>query len=82
MKLFYVSYDLRVPGQDYPKLIERLTSLGARRVLLSMWALRGNYTTAGLRDTLKAYLDSNDRLVVVESADWSSWNAMVDVNTI
>lgn len=82
MKLFFISYDLRIPGQDYPKLIEKLTGMGARRVLLSMWALRGNYTAVGLRDGLKEYLDRNDRLVVVESATWASWDAMVDINTV
>lgn len=82
MKLFFISYDLRIPGQDYPKLIDKLTTMGAKRVLLSMWALRGNYTAGGLRDMLKDYLDSNDRLFVVESADWAGWRAMVDVNTV
>jgi hypothetical protein len=82
MKLFFISYDLRIPGQDYPKLIDKLTSMGAERVLLSMWALRGNYTASGLRDTLKDYLDSNDRLLVVENANWASWRAMIDINSV
>ena len=82
MNLFFISYDLDSPGQDYAKIIDKLKSMGAKRVLYSMWAIKGNYTAIGLRDTLKEYLDKNDRLVVDQSATWAAWNAMVDINTL
>ena len=79
MKLFFVTYDLLKPGKNYDQLYAALERLGAKRVLLSVWALRGNYTAAGLRDSLKQHMDSNDRLLVIESADWAAWNAMIKI---
>lgn len=82
MNLFIVTYDLIKPGKDYQKLIDKLTAMNAKRVLLSVWALKSASTAGALRDTLKDYIDSNDRLLVVQSADWASWRAMVDINTV
>lgn len=79
MKLFFVTYDLLKPGKNYDQLYAALERLGAKRVLLSVWALRGNYTAAALRDSLKQHMDSNDRLLVIESADWAAWNAMIKI---
>lgn len=79
MKLFFVTYDLLKPGKNYDQLYAALERLGAKRVLLSVWALRGNHTAAGLRDSLKQHMDSNDRLLVIESADWAAWNAMIKI---
>jgi hypothetical protein len=80
--LFFISYDLMTPGKDYQRLYDKLAALGAQRVLLSLWALRGNYSATGLRDALKAFIDSNDRLLVDESNTWASYGALVDVNKI
>jgi hypothetical protein len=82
MALFFISYDLMTPGKDYQKLFAKLEALGGQRVLLSMWALRGNYTATDLRDTLKSFVDSNDRLLVDESNTWASFRALVDINKI
>jgi hypothetical protein len=82
MKLFFIAYDLLTPGKDYKRLFDKLESIGARRVLLSTWALKGNYTAVQLRDTLKEYIDANDRLLVVQSADWASRGSMTDINKV
>jgi len=66
MNVHTVSYDLDAPGQLYPAIIGRLTALGAKRIQFSHWMLRSNMTAAELRDDLLRYIDSNDRLLVVD----------------
>ena len=79
MGTFWVSYDL-VKEKDYERLFARLRQLGAKKVLLSMWALKGDYTCTNLRDDLRQYIDSDDRLVVIESKDWATRNALTKVS--
>jgi hypothetical protein len=76
MKAYLVSYDLDKPGQDYTKLIDRIKQYGAVRVLKSQWALGTTLTAVQLRDDLKDYIDSNDRMLVTAIGDWASWNIM------
>ncbi len=71
MKPFLISYDLDKPGQKYEGLIARLKEHGAVRVLLSQWALKTSWTAVQLRDDFKRYIDSNDRLLVTQVADWA-----------
>ena len=66
MNTHLVNYDLLKPGQSYTTLITRLTQLGAKRILLSTWMVKGEYTCEALRDDLKAYMDANDRLFVAD----------------
>ncbi len=81
---YLISYDLDKPGQNYPKIITELESMGAQRVLYSQWvANRTGTTSEGLRNYLKQFIDTNDRLLVVAlSDDWASYRAMVDINTV
>ena len=82
---YIVSYDLLAPGRDYTTLTNELTKLGAQRVLLSQWIVRRNNTNAeAIRDYLRRFIDSNDRILVtcLDSADWAGWNLMVDPNTV
>ena len=76
MKPYVISYDLDKPGQNYVGLTARLTQLGAFRVQFSQWALASTWTAVQLRDDLKTYLDTNDRLLVVEVTNWASVNLM------
>lgn len=73
MAAFLISYDLDKPGQDYPRLIERLEQLGAVRVLLSEWIVNGSHTSASLRDDLMRYVDANDKLLVVRLNGEAAW---------
>jgi hypothetical protein len=75
-KPFLISYDLDKPGQNYDKLINRLKEHGAVRVLYSQWALKSTWTPVHLRDDLKLFMDSNDRLLVTEIVDWASFRLM------
>jgi hypothetical protein len=80
-----VSYDLNSPGKNYQALWDALGGIGATRVLLSQWITRRSGTTAvGIRDYLRPFIDSNDRIMVncLDSSDWAGWNLMVDPNGI
>jgi CRISPR-associated endonuclease Cas2 len=77
---FLVTYDLKRPGQNYQPLWDALVKLGAKRVLESVWYLRGNsYTAAQLREYLWTFMDQNDRLLVVRFDDWAGYNVMNDI---
>lgn len=80
MKTFLVSYDLDKPGQDYPRIIERLKELGAVKILYSEWVLRGNFSAADLRDDLKQYVDANDMLLVVVLTGEAAWTRLMISN--
>lgn len=82
-QLFIISYDLKPPGQEYRTLISALKQMGAKRVLKSQWAFMGARGRAEeLRDTLMAFIDDNDRLLVTEVRDWASYNLMSDPNNL
>ncbi len=76
MKPFLISYDLDKPGQNYTGLIARLKEIGAVRVLMSQWVVEQDCTCADLRDDLKAYMDSNDRILVTRITGWASSKIM------
>jgi hypothetical protein len=82
MALFYVSYDLDKPGQNYPNLWKELGSLGARRVQDSLWALKSERTASDLAKIIRQHMDSNDRLVVIKSEDSSWFNLMFNPNDL
>jgi hypothetical protein len=82
MKRFIVSYDLFRPGQNYQQLFNALEALGAKRALLSLWVLRGDYKAAAIRDHLMRYIDQNDRIIVAEMGEWATYGTMIDINTV
>jgi len=84
MAKYLISYDLMAPGKDYQPLIAALEKMGAKKVLLSEWAISINQTAEQLRDTIRAYMDANDRIVVDELSptNWATWNALIDLNKI
>lgn len=83
---YLISYDLNTPGKNYQPLWDALTSISAKRTLLSEWCTtrRSNTSAAKLRDWLGTFMDANDRLMVVclDSNDWAGVNLMTDPNTI
>jgi hypothetical protein len=84
MRTFWVSYDL-LKQKDYQRLFNRLESLGAKRALLSLWVLKGNFTFSAkdLVDDLRQHgVDPDDRLVVIESRDWASIRALTTPNQL
>lgn len=80
--LYYLSYDL-VKEKDYEKLYEELELIGAKRVLESVWCFRyAKGKSSDLIDRFKKFIDSDDRLLIVESAG-SAWiNLLSDPNKV
>lgn len=81
MALYWISYDLDKPGQDYSDLINRLKELKASRILLSDWLLSHSGTTPeAIRNDLGRYLDNNDRIMVAELRNNAAWNRVLVPN--
>jgi hypothetical protein len=74
MSVKLVSYDLDKPGKDYPRIINELERIGAKRVLYSEWLLKSALSDEQLRNHLQKFVDGNDMLLVVtvSSAAWNS----------
>jgi hypothetical protein len=77
MKTFLIAYDLR-NKRNYLKLYIRLARLRARRVLESVWILKGDYTSRGLLGRLTHHIDTDDELLVVEISGCVTWNTRID----
>ena len=82
MALFFVTYDLDKPGQNYQNLWDEMKSLGSKRLQGSVWGMQSDRSTVDLRDLLKGHIDSNDRLLVIKNGGWAGWNSMANINNI
>lgn len=73
--LYLVSYDLKVPGKDYPPLIAALTRLQGVKILLSTWLVPSDASAADLREHIQqeGRLDSSDRLFAGELKNHAAW---------
>jgi hypothetical protein len=78
MAKFVISYDLIAPGKNYDALWAELRRLQVRRILFSQWAGRIDATAAQLRDHLRKFIDTNDRILIMDSEgpDWAGYNLM------
>ena len=77
MALYWISYDLDKPGQDYSDLTNRLKQVHAQEVTRSDWLLPSDSTPAEIRDDLAEYLDSNDRIIVAELKENAAWHNLL-----
>lgn len=68
MAYFAITYDL-VKNKDYQDLINVLEDLGAVRAQLSFWLLDLDTQTATLKAHLAAYVDEDDKLMVIRFTD-------------
>jgi CRISPR associated protein Cas2. len=67
---YVITYDLMKPGKDYEPLWKALASIGAVRILASVWLVRRTGTTPkGIGDYLVGFMDANDRIFVTEVPD-------------
>jgi hypothetical protein len=83
MALYLISYDLlnKKTFGDYETLISELRKLGAKEALFSQWLLRSNASSSQIREFLKKFIHSDDRILVTEiSTNWAGRNLMVDPN--
>jgi hypothetical protein len=80
MGTFLVGYDLNKSGQDYGELIDTLKGFGTYwHHLDSTWIIESDLSHTEIRDLLKAHIDANDELLVVnitdDAAAWAGFNA-------
>jgi hypothetical protein len=81
--LYWISYDLDKPGQDYTDLLNRLKQLKAVRILRSDWLLETTATTVETRDDLRQFMDGNDRVMVSQVSNNAAWdNLLVNDKTV
>lgn len=80
MKRYLISYDLDKPGQNYLGLDGELENLGGIRILYSEWIVRSTSTAAQLRDHLMAFIDGNDKLLVVALTGEAAWTELMVSN--
>ena len=84
MKTFLITYDLSGPGRNYSALIEAIKRISGTwaRPVQSTWIVVGNITPIKIRETLKEYLDGNDKLLVLEvsATNWAALNTAPDVS--
>lgn len=74
MSKYLINYDLYTPGKDYDALIEAIKAYGYwAKICKSCWAIKTNHTCAEIRDNLKQYIDTNDRLFVCAFDTWASY---------
>jgi len=72
--VYFVAYDLRKPDRNYDDLIKELKSFGTWwHQTGSVWIIVTSKTTVEVRDYLKQFLDSNDKLFVAQiSKQWAA----------
>lgn len=79
MSVLLISYDLGSPetSDDYADLIKKIKSYdGWCKPEYSLWLIKTSKQSSTVRDELKPYLDSNDKLLVmnVSGDGWGSYN--------
>lgn len=74
-KVYVVSYDLNVPGQDYASLYQELKrSLNWWHYLDSSWLVYTGESAPVLFGRLAQHLDRNDRILIARvTNDYSGW---------
>lgn len=75
MRHFIVSYDLH-QQRNYRPVWAELESWGATRLLESLWVVSLENTPMDLRDALRAIVDGDDSIAVVEIKTGSGWAAL------
>lgn len=83
--LYLISYDLmnHATMNQYEELFKALRNLGAQRVLLSEWAVKRAENSVVIRDHLRPFIHAQDRLLVCElTANWASFNQLIDMNRL
>lgn len=79
MSSYLISYDLMTPGKDYNKLFSAIKELSSTwcRCLYSTWVIKTSYTAVQVRDCLRQYIDSNDKLLVVTLTGDAAWFGII-----
>jgi hypothetical protein len=85
MPLYLISYDLlnKATFGEYETLIAEIKRLGGVKALYSEWAIRRTESSVVLRDHLKQFIHSSDRILVCEiTTNWASLNLQCDLKKL
>ncbi|MBF4508419.1 SinR family protein [Flavobacterium sp. JLP] len=78
-KTYLIGYDLNKSGQDYKTLIEEIKKLGLWwHCLDSTWIIKSESNATDIRNYLKKFIDTNDKLLVVRLSGESAWVGFSD----
>lgn len=73
MSSFIISYDL-ISDKDYSSLYSAIRDYRSfAHVLESVWIIKSSTSSAEIRDNLKSYIDSDDKLFVAKLTGESAW---------
>lgn len=73
MASFIVSYDL-IANKNYDELYEAIRNYKTyAHVLESVWIIKSSTSSSDIRDNLKSYMDSDDKLFVAKLNGESAW---------
>lgn len=80
MRTHLISYDLVAPGRNYETLYDFLKSFGTRaKPLESLYLVRTSLSAKEVRDKIKSYIDTNDKVLVIDvTGDASAWKGLPD----
>ena len=78
---YIISYDLCKPGRDYMGLYQAIKAYGYwGKLTESTWAVVTYESPVEIRSHLQQYLDSNDRLIVIQSGKSAAWTQVLASN--
>lgn len=71
---YLISYDL-IKTKDYDKLFEGIRSIsnGNCQLLGSVWIIGHNGSATQIRETLKSFIDADDKLLVLKLTGEGAW---------
>lgn len=72
-----ITYDLCAPGQDYKYLIKAIEQYENVKITESCYVINTSQTPKEIRETLKRFLDSGDRIFVTNLKLGSAWSNMI-----
>lgn len=66
--MILITYDLKRPGQDYEELLKEIKNISGTwwHHLESTWLIKTGISPNEVFSRLKKYLDSNDRMLVID----------------
>jgi hypothetical protein len=75
----FIAYDLDKPGQDYAKIEDAIKALGSwARLQGSVWYVHTKYTGDQVEAHLRKFIDTNDRLLVIDALNAWGYNNMAN----
>ena len=80
MTTYVISYDLKEAGQDYSALSDAIKALADTwwQCLESTWLIKTEMNSFEVATSLRAAIDANDSLLVVNAGSDAAWTGFSD----